>query len=890
MSSSPATAATLAHPPGASTGRGRRSSRAGTNGTKRKGIADCGPNTNSFTPENSGSEDELESIIPSGANIEVGAESGRKTRSSSTTPTNGPSPASNAGYPKRTCKRENSTHSNHSGSREVSSVQGGEDCQLQRTRSRSRSGNKSSIGAIEPLVFDSSKQNETTSPKTNGEQQGEIKATDPECCLTSTPIRTSGRTTRLSSLEENGTRSSKEDDSDIKESSPANINDSLNDTKSNDRNNQKPNNLNKSRGKRKSSAANSENSDSEINEDEISCETSTPYQSSSNAKETNIDDKTLSIITNSEVAVPTNPETSVSDQFPNGKVNGPMNVVKKRGRGRPRKNVISDDKPKNFEEFKHQVETNLKVEDGRHAEAIDERSIRCLCNKVIRTCSRFNWRYLIQKPKVRNGVVYQKGHWFGCADVAKGISCIKPSDKLCEENDTDSNENSTKNTASSGLPSDLIGRLASRRVSKRVTDDNRESSSKRARNTNYSEIDDPSDDDDEEDDDESEEEEESSDESSEEEEDEEDTFSLHKNISTLLETRVPGEVFLQDGPCFQMAHDNIIMCHVCKYMPKAERRDMLRRGNFDDPDCEISCCFYSFRKLKYMKSGNMLVAGYLDPEKDVKDLNNANTSSFGTSSKGIPNTKTEPIPSSSTSETHSTSSSTPLNVSTLDVKCSTPIPDDMSIWRTGNDNSNIELSNADRDVEKTKFILGLIGDQFCDMVLQEQKCLTLNKEQSESKDKVVWKKAVKGVREMCDVCKTTLFNHHWTCGKCGIYVCLDCYKFRVGGLVKDQPPLDSSFTDEYNWPLCTNGEEHKIEKLMLAQIIPKNALVDLANSVHEVRDKWGISQFCHRPREFTNVFTGDGLQNSRVSLFYDIDFHSIIDYSSIATLMMFLSE
>ena len=78
----------------------------------------------------------------------------------------------------------------------------------------------------------------------------------------------------------------------------------------------------------------------------------------------------------------------------------------------------------------------MKVEDGRHAEAIDERSIRCLCNKVIRTCSRFNWRYLIQKPKVRNGVVYQKGHWFGCADVAKGVSCIKPSDKLCEENDT----------------------------------------------------------------------------------------------------------------------------------------------------------------------------------------------------------------------------------------------------------------------------------------------------------------------------------------------------------------------------------------------------------------------------------------------------------------------
>ena len=875
MSSSPATAATLAHTPGASTGRGRRSSRAGTNGTKRKGITNSGPNTNCSSPENSGTEDELESIIPSGASIPGGPESVRKTRSSSTTPTNGPNPVANAGYPKRTCKRENSTHSNHSGSRELSSVQGGEDClqQNNRSRERSRSGNKSSVEVIEPLVTESSKENEADSTKTNGEQLEDIKAIPTPCCLTSSPNRSRGRTTRMSSLEENGSRSSKEDDGDIKDSSPENRNNSVDATKSNARNNQKPNNLNKSRGKRKSSAANSENSDSEINENELLCETSTSNQSSSNAKETNVDNKTVSIITNSEVAVPTNPESTVADQSPIGKVNGPTTTVeKKRGRGRPRKNVISDDKPKSFEEFKRQVEANLRVEDGRHAEAIDERSIKCLCNKVIRTCSRFNWSYLIQKPKVRNGVVYQKGHWFACADVAKGISCIKPSDKICEENDMDSNENSktTKNAASSSLPSDLIGRLSSRRVSKRVTDDKRESCPKRARNTNYSEIDDPSDDEEEgNDEDESEEEEEESSEESSEEEDEEDTFSLHKNISTLLQSRVPGEVFLQDGPCFQMAHDNIIMCHVCKYMPKAERRDMLRRGNFDDPDCEISCCFYSFRKLKYMKSGNMSVAGYLDPEKDVKDPNNASSLTLGNSSKGITKSKMETLTSSTSFSGPHSSDSMAIDELPLNVKCSTPIPDDMSIWRIENDNSNT-TSTEDKDVDKTKFILGLIGDQFCDMVLQEQKCLTLNKEQSENKDKVVWKKAVKGVREMCDVCKTTLFNHHWTCGRCGIYICLDCYKFRVGGLVKDQPPLDSSFTDEYNWPLCTNSEEHKIEKLMLAQIIPKNALVDLANSVHEVRDKWGISQFCHRPREFTNVFTGDGLQNSRVSLLNNI--------------------
>lgn len=43
---------------------------------------------------------------------------------------------------------------------------------------------------------------------------------------------------------------------------------------------------------------------------------------------------------------------------------------------------------------------------------------------------------------------------------------------------------------------------------------------------------------------------------------------------------------------------------------------------------------------------------------------------------------------------------------------------------------------------------------------------------------VTWKRVVQGVREMCDVCETTLFNIHWVCHKCGFVVCIDCYKFR----------------------------------------------------------------------------------------------------------------
>ena len=59
------------------------------------------------------------------------------------------------------------------------------------------------------------------------------------------------------------------------------------------------------------------------------------------------------------------------------------------------------------------------------------------------------------------------------------------------------------------------------------------------------------------------------------------------------------------------------MCHVCKYMPLAEKRANL---SIDFKDSEISCCFYSFRKLKSNKFGGTLsVAGYSDPQRDPLD-------------------------------------------------------------------------------------------------------------------------------------------------------------------------------------------------------------------------------------------------------------------------------
>ena len=111
-------------------------------------------------------------------------------------------------------------------------------------------------------------------------------------------------------------------------------------------------------------------------------------------------------------------------------------------------------------------------------------------------------------------------------------------------------------------------------------------------------------------------------------------------------------------------------------------------------------------------------------------------------------------------------------------------------------------------------------------------------------DKVIaWKRVVQGVREMCDVCETTLFNIHWACSKCGFVVCIDCYKGRKNGTIKIWNEGGKE-RDDYSWLLCASRLPHEQEKLMLTQIIAGNALLELGQKVHEVRHEWGISQHC----------------------------------------------
>lgn len=118
---------------------------------------------------------------------------------------------------------------------------------------------------------------------------------------------------------------------------------------------------------------------------------------------------------------------------------------------------------------------------------------------------------------------------------------------------------------------------------------------------------------------------------------------------------------------------------------------------------------------------------------------------------------------------------------------------------------------------------------------------------------MAWKRAVRGVREMCDVCETTLFNIHWVCRKCGFGVCLDCYRLRknqphdgehdrmvangqpvcsdssdtvllyniIGYFFTAHADVEDSQDDEvFSWLKCAKGQPHEPQNLMPTQIIP----------------------------------------------------------------------
>jgi len=260
-----------------------------------------------------------------------------------------------------------------------------------------------------------------------------------------------------------------------------------------------------------------------------------------------------------------------------------------------------------------------------------------------------------------------------------------------------------------------------------------------------------------------------------------------------------SDKFLQTCPCYDIVPKNI-RCMECRRV-----RQSSLKGDRAVPSKQTArtnwddfCRFYEFRKLRY-KSDQIVVAGFSEMS-DAKES-------------------------------------------------------DKQLWLTSSDEvpENFDFNVA-------KFILSNVGAEFCKMVLQERSVQENYQSKSENK-KITWKRAVKGLRELCDVCSTTLFNCHFVCERCGFVVCIDCHQLRAKqqsseslandfDIKKENSPLTisecneeqtnstptkKSKKDSSGWIYCAKNEEHSAEKMILAQIIAGDCLEELWTKLHKIR-------------------------------------------------------
>lgn len=159
---------------------------------------------------------------------------------------------------------------------------------------------------------------------------------------------------------------------------------------------------------------------------------------------------------------------------------------------------------------------------------------------------------------------------------------------------------------------------------------------------------------------------------------------------------------------------------------------------------------------------------------------------------------------------------------------------DMDIWLHGKHSYN--LSNI--EIKISMKILEDIGGLLCKFYALEKKALEQIGSKERKRTKILWKKNIHGVREMCDVCKTSLFNHHWFCGKCGFAVCIDCF-----GIDDLFGTLNKQYSKK-KWLSCSNKEEHKADKLSITHIIPGDSLNKIWQTMHSVCETFNIHLNC----------------------------------------------
>lgn len=85
-------------------------------------------------------------------------------------------------------------------------------------------------------------------------------------------------------------------------------------------------------------------------------------------------------------------------------------------------------------------------------------------------------------------------------------------------------------------------------------------------------------------------------------------FGGKKKKPSVAQLKKTGQSFLQDASCFEVA-PKLAKCRECRWTQSQRNKKM--------PN--IFCRFYAFRRVRYAKNGQLCVAGFCDPKRDVSD-------------------------------------------------------------------------------------------------------------------------------------------------------------------------------------------------------------------------------------------------------------------------------
>ncbi|KAM6232173.1 lysine-specific demethylase hairless isoform 1-T3 [Spheniscus humboldti] len=141
-------------------------------------------------------------------------------------------------------------------------------------------------------------------------------------------------------------------------------------------------------------------------------------------------------------------------------------------------------------------------------------------------------------------------------------------------------------------------------------------------------------------------------------------------------------------------------------------------------------------------------------------------------------------------------------------------------------------SSAGSSLCLAKYLLGVLGDPFCEAVRRDRD--TWSGAPGGPEGVTAWRRG-EGAPQLCDACQRGFFNSHWSCARCGFQLCPDCHRSRREA---------DGHEDLVRPPECIPGQDHHVASLVPTQFVPTCVLTRLWKLLHEVRAKFSIESHC----------------------------------------------